>query len=149
MPCGQSVLFLCYLSQQYSQNVVFVPIVSVLRSIVVNGKYPKGGGVYRIGCPDSIKGLSLCPWRLERSERFKCHPNLQTPVSDFRPLTSDLRCVLCVLSEAGGSNVTPTSRLRLPTSDLRPPTSDFRPLASDQGYYDTWISSINVPKPTA
>ena len=73
MPCGQSVLFLYYLSRQYSQTVISVPIVSVLRSIVVNGKwkYPKGGVVYRIGRPDSIKGLSLCPLRLERSERFK------------------------------------------------------------------------------
>ena len=69
MPCGQSVLFLYYLSRQYSQTVISVPIVSVLRSIVVNGKWH--GVVYRIGRPDSIKGLSLCPWRLERSERFK------------------------------------------------------------------------------
>ena len=57
MPCGQSVFFLYYLSRQYSQTVVSVPIVSVLRSIVVNGKYPKGEVVYRIGNSDSIKGL--------------------------------------------------------------------------------------------
>ena len=85
MPCGQSVLFLCYLSQQYSQNVVFVPIVSVLRSIVVNGKYPKGEVVYRIGNSDSIKGLLrvLCVLVVQMS--------LQPPTSDLRSLTSDLR----------------------------------------------------------
>ena len=52
MPCGQSVFFLYYLSQQYYQN-------RVLCSVVVNGKWhmPEGLRIYRIGLSDSIKGL--------------------------------------------------------------------------------------------
>ena len=113
MPCGQSVLFLYYLSRQYSQTVISVPIVSVLRSIVVNGKwkYPKGEVVYRIGRPDSIKGLSLRPWRpmesflqgtllasfhrinLERSERFK------NKRSEVRNQRSEIRALSKITNE--------------------------------------------------
>jgi hypothetical protein len=49
MPWGQSVFFLYYLSQQYSQNVVLVANVSVIRSIFVNGKWH---------IPEGWKGLS-------------------------------------------------------------------------------------------
>ena len=77
MPCGQSVFFLYYLSQQYSQNVVLVSIVSVLRSIVVNGKWH---------IPEGWSGLSNRPLRFDKrssSRPLRLSGSNITPTSDL------------------------------------------------------------------
>jgi hypothetical protein len=77
MLCGRALFFLYYLSQQYSQNVVLVANVSVIRSIFVNGEWH---------IPEGWSGLSNRPLRFDKrssSRPLRLSGSNITPTSDL------------------------------------------------------------------
>ena len=74
MLCWRSLFFLYYLSRQYSQNVVLVANVGVIRSIFVNGKWHLPEGWSGLSNRD-LAGAKLEERRLVRfDKRSSSHP---------------------------------------------------------------------------